>query len=135
MALPGQAGGDHHLGALGRLKPDGSFQTGMNSFNHYAYGAVGEWMVRVASPASRPRSGSPGTSTCWCSRSRAAAFTSAEARLQTLYGEAASGWALADGRVTVTATVPPNARGTIRLPVAMLAGVTEGGLAVASAPA
>ncbi|MGF7140594.1 family 78 glycoside hydrolase catalytic domain [Roseimarinus sediminis] len=27
------------------IKPDGSFQTaGMNSFNHYAYGAVGYWM-------------------------------------------------------------------------------------------
>ena len=30
------------------LKPDGSFQDpGMNSFNHYAFGAVGEWMYRV----------------------------------------------------------------------------------------
>ena len=30
------------------IKPDGSFQDpGMNSFNHYAYGAVGEWMYRV----------------------------------------------------------------------------------------
>ena len=29
-------------------KPDGSFQdAGMNSFNHYAYGAVGDWMYRV----------------------------------------------------------------------------------------
>ena len=29
-------------------KPDGSFQDkGMNSFNHYAYGAVGDWMYRV----------------------------------------------------------------------------------------
>ena len=30
------------------LKPDGTFQDkGMNSFNHYAYGAIGEWMYRV----------------------------------------------------------------------------------------
>ena len=31
-------------------KPDGSFQdVGMNSFNHYAYGAIGEWLYsRVA---------------------------------------------------------------------------------------
>jgi len=29
-------------------KPDGTFQDkGMNSFNHYAYGAIGEWMYRV----------------------------------------------------------------------------------------
>src|SRR5581483_5303890 len=30
------------------IRPDGSFQDkGMNSFNHYAYGAIGEWMYRV----------------------------------------------------------------------------------------
>jgi alpha-L-rhamnosidase len=29
-------------------KPDSTFQTpGMNSFNHYAYGAIGDWMYRV----------------------------------------------------------------------------------------
>ena len=28
-------------------KPDGTFQNpGMNSFNHYAYGAVGDWLYR-----------------------------------------------------------------------------------------
>ncbi|HYN02067.1 MAG TPA: hypothetical protein VE359_06455, partial [Vicinamibacteria bacterium] len=47
---------------------------------------------------------------------------------------AASGWALADGKVIVSATVPPNTHGTIRLPAATLADVTEGGLAVAAAP-
>lgn len=27
------------------ITPDGGFQdAGMNSFNHYAYGSVGEWM-------------------------------------------------------------------------------------------
>ena len=30
------------------IKPDGSFQdAGMNSFNHYAYGAVGDWLYQV----------------------------------------------------------------------------------------
>jgi alpha-L-rhamnosidase len=30
------------------IRPDSSFQTpGMNSFNHYAYGAIGDWMYRV----------------------------------------------------------------------------------------
>ena len=29
-------------------RPDGSFQSsGMNSFNHYAYGAVGDWMYQT----------------------------------------------------------------------------------------
>lgn len=31
------------------MKPDGTmWSPDMNSFNHYAYGAIGEWMVRVA---------------------------------------------------------------------------------------
>ena len=30
------------------IKPDGSFWSEtMNSFNHYAYGAIGEWMMRA----------------------------------------------------------------------------------------
>ena len=29
-------------------KPDSTFENpGMNSFNHYAYGAIGDWMYRV----------------------------------------------------------------------------------------
>ena len=29
-------------------RPDGTFQTpDMNSFNHYAYGAIGEWLYKV----------------------------------------------------------------------------------------
>jgi len=61
-------------------------------------------------------------------------LTSAEARLQTLYGEAASGWSLAGGKLTVAVTVPPNTHGTIRLPAATLAGVSESGGPVAAAP-
>jgi alpha-L-rhamnosidase len=30
------------------IKPDGSFQVpSMNSYNHYSYGAIGDWMYRV----------------------------------------------------------------------------------------
>jgi alpha-L-rhamnosidase len=114
-------------------RPDGSFQDeGMNSFNHYAYGAIGDWMYRVvagldidpAQPAYkhmlvRPRPGG--------------GFTHARATLQTPYGEAASGWQLVGDELRVSVRVPPNARATVRLPEANLAQVTEGGRAVASA--
>jgi alpha-L-rhamnosidase len=116
------------------LKPDGSFQdAGMNSFNHYAYGAIGDWMYRVVAglevdPAE------PGYEHVLAQPRPGGGLASAEARLETLYGEAASGWAVADGRATVSATVPANAHGTVRLPAATLAGVTEGGVAVAAAP-
>ena len=115
-------------------KPDGSFQSvGMNSFNHYAYGAIGEWMYRVVAGLELdPRE--PGYRHVLAQPQPGGRLTSAEAGLQTPYGEAASGWALADGKATVSVTVPPNARGTVRLPAATLAGVTEGGVAVATAP-
>ena len=30
-------------------RPDSTFQdAGMNSFNHYAYGAIGDWMYRIS---------------------------------------------------------------------------------------
>jgi len=115
-------------------KPDGSFQDpGMNSFNHYAYGAIGEWMYRVVAGLELDP-GEPGYKHVLVQPQPGGGLTSAEARLETLYGETASGWTLADGKVTVTATVPPNARGTVRLPAATLAGVTEGPSAVAAAP-
>ncbi len=115
-------------------KPDGTFQdVGMNSFNHYAYGAIGEWMYRVVAGLEiDPRE--PGYKHVLVQPQPGGGLTSAEARLQTLYGETVSGWALADGKLTVSASVPPNTHGTIRLPAATLAGVTEGGLAVAAAP-
>jgi alpha-L-rhamnosidase len=116
------------------LKPDGSFQdAGMNSFNHYAYGAIGEWMYRVVAGLEiSPQE--PGYKHVLVQPQPGGGLTSAEARLQTLYGEAASGWALADGKLTVSATVPPNTHGTIRLPAATLAGVSESGGPVAAAP-
>ena len=40
------------------LKPDGSFQTtDMNSFNHYAYGAVADWLYSVAAGINPKRPG------------------------------------------------------------------------------
>ena len=115
-------------------KPDGSFQdVGMNSFNHYAYGAIGEWMYRVVAGLDLDPA-EPGYKHVLVQPKPGGGLTSAEARLQTLYGEAAAGFRIADGKVTVSATVPPNAHGTIRLPAATLSGVTEGGVAAASAP-
>ena len=48
VALPRDDGGDDRLGALGHLLPDGSVNPGeMTSFNHYALGAVADWLHRT----------------------------------------------------------------------------------------
>ena len=115
------------------LRPDSSFQdAGMNSLNHYAYGAVGDWLYRTVAglnddPAepghrhviARPRPG-PG-------------FNFAKATLMTPYGVASAGWRIENRRMTVTVRVPPNAHGTVVLPGARLGSVREGATAVQAA--
>lgn len=109
------------------IRPDGTFQdAGMNSFNHYAYGAVGEWIYRVAAgleidPAA------PGYRHVLVQPRPGGTLTSVSASHQSMYGRVASSWKKEDGRFELNVEVPPNARATVRLPHARLDGVTEGG--------
>ena len=107
------------------IKPDGSFQDrGMNSFNHYAYGAIGEWLYRfVAGIEIDPRN--PGYQHIIIQPHPGGGLTFAKARHQSLYGPVASEWELADARLKVTVEIPANASATVRLPRAMLAEVQE----------
>jgi alpha-L-rhamnosidase len=114
-------------------KPDGSFQdVGMNSFNHYAYGAIGDWMVRVVAGLDIDET-APGYKHILVAPRPGGELTSARAELMTQYGSAASGWTIDGKRMTLTVRVPPNTRATVRLPGATLARVMEGTRAVASA--
>ncbi len=116
-------------------RPDGSCQdVGMNSFNHYAYGASGEWMYRVVAGLEIDPE-EPGYRHVLIQPQPGGGLTSAEARLETPYGEASSAWALLeDDRFQVSAVVPANTRATVRLPGAILSEVTEGDHTVTSAP-
>ena len=108
------------------LKPDGSFQDkGMNSFNHYAYGAIGEWMYRVMAgieidPAA------PGYKHTLIQPRPGGGFTSASASHMTLYGRVSSAWKTDGGAFELAVEIPPNTTATVRLPDARLAQVTEG---------
>ena len=114
-------------------KPDKSFQdVGMNSFNHYAYGAIGGWMVRTVAGLDLDET-MPGYRHLVIAPQPGGGLTSARAELLTPYGSALSGWTIAGGRMRVTVRVPPNARATVHLPSARLVSVTEGGRAVGSA--
>jgi alpha-L-rhamnosidase len=114
-------------------KPDGSFQdVGMNSFNHYAYGAIGDWMVRTVAGLDLDET-MPGYRHLIVRPQPGGGLTSARAELMTPYGSAASGWTLAGGRMRVIVRVPPNARATVHLPAAKVAAVSENGRPVGSA--
>ena len=104
----------------------------MNSFNHYAYGAVGDWMVHTVAGLDLDEK-SPGYRQSSWHPQPGGGLTSARAELVTQYGSALSGWKLDGGRLNVSVRVPPNTHATVRLPRATLASVTEGGRAIASA--
>jgi alpha-L-rhamnosidase len=115
------------------VKPDGSFQdAGMNSFNHYAYGAIGDWMYRVVAGLELDPA-HPGYKHSIVAPQPGGGLTHAAARVNTLYGPAASSWVLGDGRLLVHVIVPPNTTASVRLPSARLAAVREGDVPVAEA--
>jgi alpha-L-rhamnosidase len=115
------------------LKPDGSFQDpGMNSFNHYAYGAIGDWMYRVVAGLDLDPA-HPGYKHFVVAPQPGGGLTHAAARVITQYGPAASSWDLRDGHLVVHAVVPPNTSASVRLPGAVLTAVREGNAAVGEA--
>ena len=113
----------------------------MNSFNHYAYGAVGEWMYRymlgidtdeettgfkniVLHPQPDMRTTLPTGQNL---------VTSAEGTYNSYYGDIVSSWQLPDGQtLTYRCTVPANTTATLLLPVAdEETAVYEGGKPIA----
>lgn len=103
---------------------------GMTSFNHYAYGAVGQWRYRVLggiAPAApgyervsvRPRPGG-GVSSAQCS-------------LETVRGPVPTRWQLTVGTFTLDVEIPPNSGAEVWLPAGAESAVTESGNELADA--
>jgi len=114
-------------------KPDGTFQdVGMNSFNHYAYGAIGDWMYRVMAGIDTDEA-EPGYKHILIQPRPGGGFTDVKASHETPYGKVSSAWTRKDGTLDLRVEVPPNTRATVRLPQAQLASVTEGGQPLAGA--
>ncbi len=112
-------------------KTDSTFQdVGMNSFNHYAYGAIGDWMYRVAAGI---EIGGPGYKHILIQPQPDKKLTYAKASFESSYGLIASGWELKDGKMLVKVKVPANTTATITLPMAQTDKVTETGVAVTTA--
>ncbi|CAN5737062.1 glycoside hydrolase family 78 protein [soil metagenome] len=115
------------------IKPDGSFQdAGMNSFNHYAYGAIGEWLYQVVAgivydPAE------PGYKHILIQPQPGGGLTQVRASLDSPYGLIETAWQLTDQDFRLNVTVPTNSHATIRLPATALTQVREGGQPVANA--
>lgn len=87
----------------------------MNSFNHYAYGAIGQWMYeRLAGLAPDPSY--PGYKHFFVRPLIVRQLDSARADLDTPYGKAASAWRKQGNKVAMEVVVPPNTTATIEFP-------------------
>ena len=108
-------------------KPDGSFQDrGMNSFNHYAYGAVGDWMYQVVSGIDIDPE-VPGYKHILIQPQPGGGLTHVRASHASMYGKITSEWQIRDDQISLTVEIPANTRATVRLPKATLEKVLEGG--------
>ncbi len=98
------------------IRPDGSFQDpGMNSFNHYAYGAIGDWLYRYVAGIN-PDERQPGYKHILLHPRPAKPLSWAEASHETPYGRVALRWEQHDSTMTLTATIPCNTTATLILP-------------------
>jgi len=96
------------------LQPDGSVNPGeMTSFNHYALGAVADWLHRTVAGVAPL---SPGYRQLEIRPQPGGGLTHARARHRTPYGMAEAGWQIEEGIITVEAVVPPNATAIVYLP-------------------
>ncbi len=136
-------------------KPDSSFQSvGMNSFNHYAYGAIGDWMYRVIAGVDtdggedgvgykkiiiRPRVDGRGlkageNESEWSKAGGLPKNTKGEggllsvaADLQTQYGKISSHWKNENSTLSIEVEIPVNTSAVIYLPTANIESIKEGG--------
>lgn len=109
------------------IKPDGSFWSpNMNSFNHYAYGSIGDWLYRDILGIA-PDPAAPGFKNAVIRPMPCEPFLEARGSLTTQYGELAVAWKLKDGRFEMDLSVPENATAAVTLPGAPKRGVTESG--------
>ncbi|MDZ7371065.1 MAG: glycoside hydrolase family 78 protein [candidate division KSB1 bacterium] len=98
------------------IKPDGSFQNpGMNSFNHYAYGAIGEWLYRYVAGIEIDEQ-APGYKHVIIQPHPGGGLTWARAEHESMYGKIVSSWKLQDGKMLLEVVVPPNTTATVILP-------------------
>ena len=106
-------------------KPDSTFQdAGMNSFNHYAYGAIGDWMYRVSAGLDTK---TPGYRHLLIQPHPARQLEYTKATYESPYGTVASGWERKDGKIIIKVKIPANSDATIFLPVSDPSEITQDG--------
>ena len=108
--------------------PDKGFgDIGMNSFNHYSFGAVGEYLyggvggIKAASPGYKTITIQPviGVGISW-----------AKTSFESPYGIIVTAWKVEAGKLELDVTIPANTTAVVYVPTTDSGGVTESGKSV-----
>ncbi|WP_198536385.1 family 78 glycoside hydrolase catalytic domain [Streptomyces resistomycificus] len=107
------------------IMPNGDFgPVDMNSFNHYAYGAVGDWMFQNIGGLSAIE---PGYKRSRIAPTPGGNLTQGSGSLKTVYGLLSSKWSTRNGALDLEVTVPVNTVAEVHVPSKTRGAVTEGG--------
>jgi alpha-L-rhamnosidase len=96
------------------MLPDGTINPGeMTSFNHYALGAVADWMHRVVGGIAPL---TPGYASVLIAPQPGGGLTEVNTSLDTPHGRVSVHWSIRGGQLTVDAELPAGIDGVLRLP-------------------
>ncbi|MGE5360764.1 MAG: glycoside hydrolase family 78 protein [Bacteroidales bacterium] len=109
----------------GYVKGRGFQDKGMNSFNHYAIGAVGEWLYRVVLGIN-PDPEHPGYEHVIIRPVPGGGLTSAKGSYHSIRGNIEVAWTQDADRLALDVVIPPNVTATIHVPASNAGSVTEG---------
>lgn len=97
------------------MAPDGTiYNPQMNSYNHYAYGAVCQWLLEAVA-GFRPDAADPGFATVVFEPVVVAELSPVAATHDSPRGRISAGWTVENGKVTYTVTVPAASKGVLKL--------------------
>lgn len=105
--------GTVNIGNLLQIGANETGEKGMVSFNHYANGAVGDWLYRRVAGIEAT---SPGYKTFKIKPFPGGGLTHVRGAIKTNYGLIVSDWEISDGKFTLEVAVPVNTTATITLP-------------------
>ena len=86
----------------------------MNSFNHYAYGAIGEWLYRVVAGIEIDET-EPGYKKILIQPHIGGGLSYAEGRYESMYGEIVSFWEVQGKEAILSIKIPVNTTAQIYL--------------------
>src|ERR1019366_4034290 len=112
--------------------PTGGFQTiGMNSFNHYSFGAVGEYLYDAVGGINPT---SPGYSTIRIQPVPGTGLTWANTSYNSTRGQISTAWTNTGSAFNLAVMIPPNTTAQIYVPTTNATAITESGVPAASSP-